>query len=727
MQFKCPNCDHQIRIKDDVTVDDEQTIDRLECPSCHSRFSLREDSTNSTFVPRAGIKIGRYELLEILGEGSFGVVYKAWDPTLSRHVALKTQRDRRVDGESARLFLKEARAGAAIRHPNVVAVHEIGTDEGRSFIVSDLIEGVSLAEYLKAKSFSQTESIRLMILILRAMQVFHDQGIVHRDLKPGNILLDRSNTPYITDFGLARLENPNEITVTQSGRIIGTVAYMPPEQARGETHNITNRSDIYSAGVILYELLAGQRPFKSHSSRTLIHSLLTEDVPPIRKIRKDVHRDVETICLVALEKDPARRYESAGQMADELQRYLDGKPILARRTPFYERMYRLIMRNKLVSACVLVTSAALVLAAVLIPGNDPMGTMAVIINTEPPADTLTFIRYNSMTRMPHESGLTREAQSGSQIRLPPGLYKVVGQTADGKYHEVWRTVPETVEAASADWPYPHRIWKKDGTDGVILPSFRLFSDSDVKAPMVQISEGEFDAGYDTRLGMPAATHHQLVKSFRVAVDEVSYGDLRTTLATPIDAAQPEAGSYLEWLNQRFGDRTAYPDTKPVSGYPRDVAILYCELAGGRLPSCIEYEYAATQRGTTAFPTGDTCVVADATQWNVPETGAATPDVSGGVIRNLFFGLAEITDSNAFHYGLLYPNAFTPKPAIPVPDLPFEICELRGAPAEWVFGPESKEPLSPKTRISLTLPVLVEDSKIEQSLSKIGWRLYRTSN
>jgi WD40 repeat protein len=307
-----------------------------------------------THDPEAGAlprRLGRFELRDIAGEGTFGVVYRAIDGELGREVAVKILRrsfTKAVGG--TRRFVREARSAARLRHPGIVAVHELGQSGGVCYLVSEFIPGQTLEERLRAAAFPPREAAGLLIHIARAIDHAHREGVVHRDLKPSNILLDEQGRPHVADFGLAK-ELAAE-TLTCEGDLLGTPAYMAPETASGRAARADARADIYSLGVILYELLAGTLPFRG-SPRALLHQIVHDEPRPPSSLHDQVPRDLETICLKAMAREPDRRYRSAAALADDLQRYLDGRPILARPTPAWERGLLWARRRPAVAALVL--------------------------------------------------------------------------------------------------------------------------------------------------------------------------------------------------------------------------------------------------------------------------------------------------------------------------------------------------------------------------------------
>ncbi len=308
------------------------------------RSQLEEDSQTERRLVRLPQVIG-YQVECVLGQGGMGVVYKARHLKLNRAVAIKMLPAGSYAGpqELAR-FLGEAKAVAGLRHANIVQVHDVGDVEGRPFFTMEFLEGGNLAQKIAGQPQSGRQASEIVAALADAIQVAHHNGIIHRDLKPANILLTADGTPKISDFGLARFESDEHLTF--SGARLGTPSYMAPEQALGKRGLIGPAVDIYALGAVLYEMLTGRPPFRAETVRDTEQQLLTEEAVPPRRLNATVPRDLETICLKCLEKNPQRRYESAEALAADLRHFERGEVIAARPASLLERGGKWVRRHR---------------------------------------------------------------------------------------------------------------------------------------------------------------------------------------------------------------------------------------------------------------------------------------------------------------------------------------------------------------------------------------------
>jgi eukaryotic-like serine/threonine-protein kinase len=334
------------------------------CPECASSFRVEHPGNSTTVDEPHALK--RFRLLERVGNGTFGVVWRAFDTQLERMVALKIPHSSLLESEGFQTrFWREAQAAAALRHPGIVTVHEAIAEGAFTAIVSDFVEGVSLKEFLEVRRLTFDEAAGFVEDVARALHHAHEKGLVHRDVKPANIMIDFSGSaaagrpsrgpgtgarqvpglgrPLIVDFGLA-LRGEAEIVLTVDGQIVGTPAYMSPEQAAGTGHRADRRSDVYCLGVVLYELLCGELPFRG-SRAMVVHQVIYEPPRSPRRINDKIPRDLEIICLKAMAKEPGWRYASASELADDLGRFLEGRPIHARHASRPEQVWRWCRRN----------------------------------------------------------------------------------------------------------------------------------------------------------------------------------------------------------------------------------------------------------------------------------------------------------------------------------------------------------------------------------------------
>jgi serine/threonine-protein kinase len=309
------------------------------CPRCTFADAGAWDASDETATEsdredwKPGAQFGDYELIDVLGRGGMAVVYLARQISLDRLVALKTVSPAlAADAHGRERFRREARAVAQVEHPRIVSIHDVGTSAGAMYYTMDYIAGADLGRAMRERAIPVRDAASLVQKVAEAVDHAHQRGVLHRDLKPGNILLDDANEPHVTDFGIA-LEMEGAAGLTLTGDVMGTPPYMAPEVLAGGPGKSAVASEVYALGAILYHLLTGRTPFVGGSPSEILHLVQTVQPPSPRVLNSAVPRDLETICLKCLEKEPKSRYQTAAALADDLRRFLAGEEILGRRTP----------------------------------------------------------------------------------------------------------------------------------------------------------------------------------------------------------------------------------------------------------------------------------------------------------------------------------------------------------------------------------------------------------
>ena len=391
---------------------------------------------------------GRYRVELELGAGGMGRVYRATDQVLDRPVALKTVHPEVLaDPHWLARFRVEASVAAGLQHPSIVQVHEILDVAGGPVLVMELVEGPDLAQRVEADRYEPGEAARLLAALCEAVDFAHGHGIIHRDIKPGNVLLGPDGVPKLADFGLATRAGPG--AQAEAEGVVGTPAYMAPEQARGEAQQVTSRTDVYALGATLYFTLTGRPPFRGSSFSGVVAQVLQGEPTPPSALSPSVHRDLEAICLKAMEKDPARRYASAGEMARDLRSFLAGLPVGARRYGVLEAVGRALASGK--------TAFALGLVAVLLMLGGVNGAV-YLLHSQATADVFQELRRK-----------VRDLASAAVLLVDPAKVEAVSgpEAAERPEAKALAARLEDIRQTSPDIRYVWVMRRSQGDPGAV--------------------------------------------------------------------------------------------------------------------------------------------------------------------------------------------------------------------------------------------------------------------
>src|SRR6476469_3291319 len=400
---------------------------------------LAEDEVRDTHW-----RVGNYEILEEIGRGGMGVIYRARQRHSRRVVALKRMVSYHADsGETLERFRREAEAAASLDHPNILPIYEVGqAEDGLPFFSMKYAAGGSLQKAEPRLRGEPRECVRLMAKVARAVQYAHEHGVLHRDLKPGNILLDGRGEPFVTDFGLAKwLDTATDLTRTLA--IFGTPGYIAPEQAIGPAAKLTPAADVYSLGAILYDLFTGRPPFLGEHALAVIQQASEKSAPKLRSLAPTLDRDLETICARCLEREPQARYRSAGDLAIDLERWLEGRPIIARRVSPPVRAWRWAKRNPKLAAATAAAFCSATAAAFLFFSHNGLAPQSGLDSTLPPEKSIAVLPFENLSRDPDNAYFAEGIQDEILTRLSKiADLKVISRTSTQHYKSAPENLPE---------------------------------------------------------------------------------------------------------------------------------------------------------------------------------------------------------------------------------------------------------------------------------------------
>jgi serine/threonine protein kinase/Tfp pilus assembly protein PilF len=600
------------------------------CPGCLLETALGALATRSERLVEMLGELGDYELLEEVGRGGQGVVFRARQKSLNRTVALKViSLGQWASKAHLKRFRREAEAAASLEHPGIVPIYEVGERDGSCYFSMKFIEGGQLDEVVRRTPMSIRQAAELIAKVARTVHYAHEHGILHRDIKPGNILLNQKGEAHLTDFGLARLVE-TESTVTGTKEVLGTPSYMAPEQAVGETRKLTSATDVYGLGAVLYQLLTGHPPFAGGTTYETIRLLLDTEPRPPRLLNPKIDRDLSTICLKCLEKDPKRRYSSALALAEDLEHWLKHEPIRAKRSGFFTHTRKWVRRNP--STTVLVT----LLAALTV------GLSLTIWNRKPAVlipKSVAVLPFQNLSPDPDNAYLAEGIQEEILTRLAgiAGL-KVISRTSTQPYQSKRRNLSQ--------------IAKQLGVANIVEGSVQKAGDQ-VRVS-VQLINAQTDAHlwadtYDRKLTDIFGVETEIAKGIAESLQaKLTSYEQKALAVKPTN--NPEAyDAYLRGLAFEAGVYSIDALPKVIDSYERAVQLdPSFALAWARLSRADAYLY--FRGDILPLPAGGTTVArrdaakalenAQKLQPNSPETLLALGYYQYWVLRD--YGLAKTT-------------------------------------------------------------------------------------
>jgi len=425
----CPGCLLESGLR---LLEAEAETSNAQRPTPNVEFREKARASKSTHM---ATDLGDYELLEEVGRGGQGVVFRARQKSLNRTVALKViSLGQWASKAHLKRFRREAEAAANLDHPCIVPIYEVGERDGSCYFSMKFVEGGQLDEVVRRKPMSTRQAAELIAKVARTVHYAHEHGIVHRDIKPGNVLLDAEGEPHLTDFGLARLVE-SESTVTRTMEVMGTPSYMAPEQAAGNNAAVSSATDVYGLGAVFYELLTAHPPFAGGTSYQTIRLLLDTEPRPPRLLNPKIDRELSTICLKCLEKDPKRRYASALALAEDLEHWLKHEPICAKRSGFFTQARKWVRRNPTRALLV----ASLIALAAALAWNVRKGELV----SGSAMSGIAVLPFENLSHDPDNAYFADGIQEEILTRLASiADLKVISRTSTQRYESKPRNLPE---------------------------------------------------------------------------------------------------------------------------------------------------------------------------------------------------------------------------------------------------------------------------------------------